>query len=223
MGEYYNWVNVDRKEYICPDDFDFGNKKYESLHREGEFMKALRDLLANEWKGCRIIWMGDECSLPQNVSTEVFEILKLQCDEFKCGGYIFDTVRELYTNISGIYKCTEKTVREEIQFFLDYLENNNYIYNQYGIDPKNPYKDLFIRDGRNYKYTINYTKSVAYSFETTKILYQNGEECTFADPLPILLAYGRAMQPGKWVGDIIGVSDDCPENIRILDCIELDY
>lgn len=26
MGEYYNWVNVDKKEYICPADFDYGNK-----------------------------------------------------------------------------------------------------------------------------------------------------------------------------------------------------
>ena len=30
MGEYYNWVNVDRKEYICPADFDLGNKLLES-------------------------------------------------------------------------------------------------------------------------------------------------------------------------------------------------
>lgn len=29
MGEYYDWVNVDRKEYISPCDFDFGNKKHE--------------------------------------------------------------------------------------------------------------------------------------------------------------------------------------------------
>lgn len=26
MGEYYDWVNVDRKEYICPNDFDCGNR-----------------------------------------------------------------------------------------------------------------------------------------------------------------------------------------------------
>lgn len=27
MGEYYSWVNVDRKEYICPGDFNSGSKK----------------------------------------------------------------------------------------------------------------------------------------------------------------------------------------------------
>ena len=25
MGEYYQWVNVDKKEYICPEDFDYGS------------------------------------------------------------------------------------------------------------------------------------------------------------------------------------------------------
>ena len=29
MGEYYNWVNIDKKEYITPRDFDYGNKFWE--------------------------------------------------------------------------------------------------------------------------------------------------------------------------------------------------
>lgn len=24
MGEYYNWINVDKREYICPADFGYG-------------------------------------------------------------------------------------------------------------------------------------------------------------------------------------------------------
>lgn len=34
MGEYYNWINVDKKEYICPGDFDYGNKFHESMHKD---------------------------------------------------------------------------------------------------------------------------------------------------------------------------------------------
>ena len=49
MGEYYDWVNVDRKEYISPNDFDFGNKRTESLVRRNVFLCALRDLLSKEW------------------------------------------------------------------------------------------------------------------------------------------------------------------------------
>lgn len=38
MGEYYNWVNVDKKEYISPCDFGFGNKRTESLVRGNVFL-----------------------------------------------------------------------------------------------------------------------------------------------------------------------------------------
>lgn len=31
MGEYYDWVNADKKECIGPNDFDFGYKRTESL------------------------------------------------------------------------------------------------------------------------------------------------------------------------------------------------
>lgn len=34
MGEYYSWINVDKKEYICPADFDYGNKFHESMHKD---------------------------------------------------------------------------------------------------------------------------------------------------------------------------------------------
>ena len=30
MGEYYDWVNIDKREYISPSDFDLGNKIHES-------------------------------------------------------------------------------------------------------------------------------------------------------------------------------------------------
>lgn len=33
MGEYYRWVNVDKKEYICPEDFDYGSKFGASMHK----------------------------------------------------------------------------------------------------------------------------------------------------------------------------------------------
>jgi len=29
MGEYFNWINLDKKEYISPGDFDIGYKGYE--------------------------------------------------------------------------------------------------------------------------------------------------------------------------------------------------
>lgn len=224
MGEYYNWVNVDRKEYICPADFDYGNKKYESCYREGEVLRALRDLLENEWKGCRVFWMGDECSLPEGIAPELFSVIKKHCDEIGYGGDMFDTVCKTYKNMSGLYKSAEKRVREEIGFFLEEIaRGNKHELNEYGVDPQNPFEGLFQREGKDFKYIINYTKKVCYSFGKTRILYQNGEECDFADPLPMLLGYGGVMEPGEWLGDIIGVLDELPEGIELLKSVMFDW
>ena len=188
MGEYFNWVNVDKKEYICPGDFDYGNKHYESCHRKGEVLLALKNLLANEWKGCRVVWLGDESSMPKNKS--------------------------------GLFKLAEKNVREEKEFFLQEIQSGNKNEcNEYGIDPENPFKGLFQREGQKFKYTINFTKKVYYSFEETKILYQSGEECDYADALPELLGYGRSLTPGPWLGDVIGVSNEITDDIKILKSI----
>ena len=68
MADYFCWGKVDRKEYIIPSDFAYGNKCLESCQRDGTVLGALRDLLSKGWKGCRILWMGDECGLPDNIS-----------------------------------------------------------------------------------------------------------------------------------------------------------
>ena len=31
---YYHWVNIDKKEYITPRDFDYGNKFHESMNKD---------------------------------------------------------------------------------------------------------------------------------------------------------------------------------------------
>ena len=220
MGEYFNWVNVDKKEYICPGDFDYGNKHYESCHRKGEVLLALKNLLANEWKGCRVVWLGDESSMPKNIAPEFFTLIQKHTEEMGYSGDIFDTVRESYKNKSGLFKSAEKNVREEKEFFLQEIQSGNKNEcNEYGIDPENPFKGLFQREGQKFKYTINFTKKVYYSFEETKILYQSGEECDYADALPELLGYGRSLTPGPWLGDVIGVSNEITDDIKILKSI----
>lgn len=45
MGEYYNWINVDKKVYICPGDFDYGNKFHESMHKDSIPLHTKNDFL----------------------------------------------------------------------------------------------------------------------------------------------------------------------------------
>ncbi len=225
MGEYYDWVNVDKKEYITPNDFDYGNKSIESCSRGNEFLCALRELLHNEWAGDHIFFMGDEKNIPEDTKNETLKLMYNRTVEFGYPGCPFDTEMEYFKNVGGLFKKAEKEVSTEIGFYLHHLEENDdpYLVNEYDIDVSDPYKGLFTREGRDFKYTINHTKKVYYAFGMTKILYHDNTESDTVDPLPILMAYGRASDTGDWVGDIIGVSDEKPEGYILMDHIYLSW
>lgn len=224
MGEYYDWINIDRRKYISLCDFDCGNKRHESMGRDGDVLCALRDLLANEWKNCRIAWIGDKCSIPDNFMTPFFKDLY---DSFGGLRYknIFSSYSEKYKNVSGLFKKAEAEVRNECEWPLVDIKNDRDVLDEYGIDSKeDPFEGMFLREGMMFEYTINYTKKICYSFKKTKILQLDGSLDDWADPLPILMGYERMQpEPGECLGDIIGVADEIDDSIKVLDTIYLDF
>ena len=218
MGQYYCWVNVDKKEYLCPDDFDLGNKLHESMSADNDLLCALWELLSAEWKGDRLVFLGDECNALDEVSNVVLDILVKHQAESGITGYLFDNVYETYRNVNCLFKGAEESVRDEIAFYLNVLKLENPIRpNVYGININEPFKGLFLRNGRSFKYIINRTKKVCYSHEETKILLGDNSELDHADPLPVLMAYGgRRCDVGEWLGDIIDVNDTLPEDCKLL-------
>ena len=197
-GEYYNWVNVDKKEYICPADFDYGNKYHESMHKDSIPLHALHSLLINEWKGDRVLWFGDECPVPEQSSNGVIKTLYEQSVEYGYPGDAFDMICESYRNMSGLFKEAE-------------------------IDLENPYEGLFQKTAKRRMFTINHSKKVYYTLAETDILFQDHTKNDFSDPLPILMGYGRVAEPGEWLGDIIGVSDQRPEGYSLIKEIYVDW
>ena len=168
--------------------------------------------------------MGDEKRIPQDADNVTLSTLYDHTVQAGYPGEALDTIYEAYKNVSGLFKAAEPEVRWEIEQYLEDLKDPEVkAYNEYGIDIKNPFDGLFLREGRNFLYTVNHTKKTCYSFEATKILYQSNEESDFVDPLPILLSYGNHADIGMWVGDIIGVSDEMPEGYHLLGSIKLDW
>ena len=55
------------------------------------------------------------------------------------------------------------------------------------------------------------------------ILFQNHKKNVYSDPLPILMGYGNVTEPGEWLGDVIGVSDQRPEGYSLIKEIYLDW
>lgn len=220
MGEYFDWVNVDRKEYISPSEFGLGNKGHETVWKENNLLRAVRDLLSNEWKGCRIMFLGDECEAPSHIATALFQKLQKQLEDLSFqAAELYDVIYESYRNVAGLFNAAEEAVRNEIKYYLE----NPSSFNEYGIDINNPYKGLFLRDGKTFDYTINHSRKTAYSLNKTKIYYQNGRRCRNIDPLPAFMGYGRSLGPGIWLGDIIGVDDVLPVGYELITEIRLDW
>ncbi len=218
MGEYYRWVNVDKKEYLCPNDFDYGSKRWESSGRGNEVLCALREMISREWSGDHIFWMGDEKLIPDASNNDTLQLLYAQTVEEECPGDGFDTVCETYRDISCLFKTAETVVREEIGFYLESVRKNEFHErNEYGINIERPFEGLFLRKGRDFRYTINHTKRVYYTFEETKMIGDTGYIYDDIDPLLSLMAFGRIIETGDWVGDIIGVSDEKPEEYELLE------
>lgn len=225
MGEYYDWVNVDRKEYICPNDFDLGNKSHESMGRGNVLLRALRELLSREWKGDHVLFLGDESPIPADTENETLRILYGHTVQAGYPGHALETMLDTYRNVSGLFKQAETEVRQEI---LYYLEDRNsdapILSNEYGVDPADPFAGLFLREGRDLRYTINHSKRVCYSFDQTRILQLDRTANDRSDPLPLLMMFGGwGSETGAWTGDVIGVSDEKPEGCVLLDEICLDW
>ena len=219
MGQYYDWVNPDKKEYLCPGDYDLGNKRYESCLKDSEILLSLKDLLYNEWRGDHIFWVGDYY-VPDESTIEYFKDLAEPDDKDLP---LFDRYLGVYKNVGGLFKATEDDVRKEIQLYLEDLKSgDHYIDNEYGVDESDPYKGLFKRNGRQYKYTLNHTKRIFFDIDNIRVFFGNNKVYDTVDPLPGLMECGKNCKKGDWVGDIIGVSDDLPEGYEQLMEIHLE-
>ena len=129
IGEFCDieWFSVSR--------FNLGNKSHESMYKENDLLRALRELLSAEWKGCRVVFLGDECSAPSGIAEELFQVILKHTVEMGYPGDLFDTICESYKNVSCLFKAAEENAREEIGFYIDdFRENGGFFhYNEYGI------------------------------------------------------------------------------------------
>ncbi|MBR2716906.1 MAG: hypothetical protein IKD79_04130, partial [Oscillospiraceae bacterium] len=216
-------VNVDRKEYLCPEDFDLGSRSGQSMQKDNGLLCALRELLAEEWNGSRILFLGDEYPDPEGIAPELFRTFYEHTVQLGYPGAYFDTMCESYRNVSGLFRDAEASVREHIEAYLwDTSEDRGVTYyNEYGIDRERPYEGLFLRWGKYEGYILNYTKRLCYSPYLTRSFDPDGTPCEWRDPLPWLLGYGRTQPPGPWLGDRIGFSEERVEGFRFLEEITI--
>lgn len=129
MGEYYDWVNVDKREYLSPSDFGFGSKLHESMQRKSEFLSALYLLLATDWKVNRVIFLGDEGDMPFPQDLEIFRILNNQVQQHQEKSHYYDMIIETYWNVSALFKASEVELRPEFESCIEWINYGEQDYN----------------------------------------------------------------------------------------------
>ncbi len=212
MGEYYDWVNIDKKEYICPSDFDLGNKLHESAFAGNHFLGALYNLLSADWKGDSIVFLGDQTNITEKDTNPVLRRLSVERQAWGEPGYDADYVTEKYKCVSGLFKEAEKRGRHEIELMIKF---NDFRDNCYRVEREGPYKGLFERKSAFYRYTINHVRHEFFDIEKTRLTYTNRDGILSAriNPLPLLMAFPGFDEDactGLWLGDPIEVTDNMP-------------
>lgn len=215
MGEYFEWVNVDKKELIGPHEFNLGHKLIESAHDGNLLLNALYELLLTDWAGDALVFLGDETDIPDDIENDTLRRLHAQRIKWGEAGYDADYVFEEYHNIAGTFKGTEEDLCNEIRLRFEW---NDWGVNEYRINPKDPFKGLFVRSGSAARFVINETKKEYYDSQKTmwpEEFCSAGSHPGF-NPLPLLFAFGRSAEGrgakvGDWIGDVVTVSDEEPD------------
>lgn len=59
MGQYFKFVNFDKKEMISPYDYDNLAKVMEHSYQGNKFLAAAEKLIKTDWAGDRVLYLGD--------------------------------------------------------------------------------------------------------------------------------------------------------------------
>ena len=122
MGQYYSAVNIDKKEYLSPGDYNTFNKLMEHSYVGNEFVDAGVNLLAKEWKGDRIVWAGDygdeglftplgyENNLYRYAVDTFARIENADIRSTKQYKYICNEDTKMFVNLKGLPKDTDDYV-----------------------------------------------------------------------------------------------------------------
>lgn len=112
MGQYFLAVNLDKKEYLKPHDYDNGLKLMEHSWRDNNFMKTVEKLLLSDWYDDKIVWAGDYMEngiyLPNNnPNTNLYRYARDNFNKITPEGtiqcrYIVNTTKQEYVDMHTI-------------------------------------------------------------------------------------------------------------------------
>ncbi|WP_102342752.1 hypothetical protein [Galactobacillus timonensis] len=213
MSEDCYWVNIDTLDFFDPFDLGYGPRITESCGPAIAPMRALYELIETDWKNSRLIFWSDQCPISSDTKNPALkELLK---KNIPWVDWVLDNGR----NFSGQFKEADEDVKKMVESYLYDKEPPDEFGKQYIFNLKNPMEGLFERTGKDIRYTINLSKKVFYDIQTLGVysyrIDRNGP--LEINPLPFLLGLsnrnplGDEHGIGPWVGDIVSVSNNRPD------------
>ena len=207
MGQYYTFVNMDKKERLYSHSFGSGLKLMESAYVGNSYIEAAAHLLAGSWKGDRVFYCGDyawddpdgsACDRLHELSDRDPYEYADQCDD-----------------ISTRFAACEGNTR---------LEGFETAAGGRGFRSV-PLEGAFDIKPEHYRYVVNETKGLFVDRETAPVAWVWVEGSDYgivrSDPLPLFLAIGNGLgggdywgpsekQVGSWAGDAIVPTNERP-------------
>ena len=170
MGQYYKFVNIDKKE-IC-DRNRHGYKLMEHSYVSNDYCNDILRLLSNEWKGDRVIHVGDYAESTDSSNTA--NIIEKLSKELGIN-------HTIYSYAEGFKNVTSKS-----------NSNIRYVYN---LDKKE-YVDLFKQPIQNFWIDKNTKKISACKINSFALLTGCGNEQGGGD-----YYFQNKKFVGSWAGD----------------------
>ena len=207
MGQYYTFVNMDKKEKLYSHSFGSGLKLMESCYVGNDYMEAISHLLAGPWKGDRVLYCGDYAwGEPGGSAYErLHELAKQDPYEFA----------EQCKDISTRFAACEGNTALESFTNADGRQGFRQV----------PLEGTFEVKPEHYRYIVNETKGLFVDRDAAPVAWvwaaRGDFGITRTDPLPLFMAIGNGLgggdywgpnqgQIGSWAGDAIVPANERP-------------
>ncbi len=213
MGEHYLWLNVDKCEKLDPEPFDTGAKIISNVDVGNEYTDAVCTLLDRDWRGDRLVYLGDCRHLD---GEENPTLAKIEAD---CGHRepcALCEAEEIYADVAGRFALARG--------------KTHYDYDSPGLREV-PFESPMDKEIVHFRYVINDTKKQYYDWRRTPVTspfpWREGIPeggIMRLDLLAVLLGAGEeewgdahltdgliTVKPdGAWLGDEVRASHDHP-------------
>ena len=203
MSQYFNWVNLDKGEIIADWPWPNGPGIHESAYLGCEETDAALTMIAGDWAGDLVVFLGDYASFKDEVHPDRRAV------ERRLGG----TPTEHY-----MYGCTDICGR--FDYVCDHPEVRRPVLSEDGCDETwVPYDGPYDVAIHCYRYVANDAKREYVDRFCTAVRYidkRTGKIVRY-DPVPELMCSGtRGLEDpeheieGLWFGDAIRPTDEHP-------------